>query len=82
MNNTGDLNPPAPATPPAPGRSWPRRHLLALLAGGAVLGIGVASASAALVLMAAKPAASVEKMVPASADAMWWRTSTPPSPRS
>jgi hypothetical protein len=70
MNNAGDLNPPLPSTPPSAAPSWLRRHRLPLVACGTVLGLGVLSVSAALALMSAKPAASVEKMVPANADTM------------
>ena len=70
MNNAGDLTPPLRPAPASPAPSWLRRHRLPLLAGGTVLGLGVASVSAALVLTAAKPATSVEKMVPANADLM------------
>ncbi|HSO92920.1 MAG TPA: DUF3352 domain-containing protein [Candidatus Dormibacteraeota bacterium] len=70
MNDAGDLNPTVPSTPSSPARSWLRRHRLPLVACGAVLGLGALSVSAALVLMAARPAANVEKMVPADADIM------------
>jgi hypothetical protein len=69
MNNAGDLTPPAPLpSAPSPSTpSWLQRHRLPVIASGAALAIGAVSASAALLLLT-KPVATVEKMVPASAD--------------
>jgi hypothetical protein len=82
MNDSGDLTPPAPpvwtggpvppAEPPAgaplgsSGGSWWSRYRRFLIPGGALLALaGVAAAAFLLIL---KPAVTVEKMVPASAN--------------
>lgn len=83
MNDSGDLTPPPappvwtggavpPAEPPASaplgsggGSRWSRYRRF-LIPGGAVLAL--AAASAATLLLVLKPAATVEKMVPASAN--------------
>jgi len=62
MNSAGDLTP----TPmPAAGRSWLARHRILLVPAGGALAIGAVTAAALLLL--AKPANTVEKMVPVSA---------------
>ena len=66
MNNAGDLT---PLAPPRAGASWLRRHRLPLVAAGSALAVGAVTASVALALLA-KPANTVEKMVPASAEVM------------
>ena len=77
MSTEGDLTPTAqpgpgegippvaPVVPPAP-RSWCVRHRRLLVPAAGVLALGAVSAAAVLLL--AKPTASVEKMVPATAD--------------
>ncbi|MEO6796528.1 MAG: DUF3352 domain-containing protein [Candidatus Dormibacter sp.] len=65
MNNAGALTP--PTVPPAP--TWWRQHRVPVVATGLAIGVGALSVSAALVLLA-KPMATVETMVPATADVM------------
>jgi hypothetical protein len=78
MNIEGDLTPtpqsePGPGIPPvapvvapAAHRSWFARHRRLLIPAAGVLALGAVSAAAVLLL--AKPNATVEKMVPATAD--------------
>lgn len=82
MNDSGDLTPPSPpvwtggqvppADPPAsaplsnPGPTWWSRYRGFVIAGGAVLALAVGSAAAFLLVL--KPASTVEKMVPATAN--------------
>jgi len=78
MSTEGDLTaapqpdpghgiPPAvPAAPGAASQSWLLRHRRLLIPAGAVLALGAVSAAAVLIL--AKQASTIEKMVPASAD--------------
>jgi len=74
MSTEGDLTPapPDPAVPPsaivapAAPRSWFLLHRRLLIPAGAVLALGAVSAAAVLLLV--KPAGTVEKMVPATAD--------------
>jgi Protein of unknown function (DUF3352) len=64
MNNAGDLT---RSALPQVGRSWLRRNRLPLVAAASVLAVGAVTASVALALLA-KPANTIDKMVPASAD--------------
>ncbi|HEV2014076.1 MAG TPA: DUF3352 domain-containing protein [Candidatus Dormibacteraeota bacterium] len=77
MNTEGDLTPApepdpvgvppvAPVVAPAAHRSWFARHRRLLIPAAGVLALGAVSAAAVLLL--AKPNATVEKMVPATAD--------------
>lgn len=82
MNDSSDLTPPAPpvwtggpvppaeppasAPPAANGGSWFSRYRRFLIPGGALLALAAASAGALLLVL--KPASTVEKMVPASAN--------------
>ena len=77
MSTEGDLTPTpepdpagvpplAPVVAPAAQRSWFARHRRLLIPAAGVLALGAVSAAAVLIL--AKPNASVEKMVPATAD--------------
>jgi hypothetical protein len=78
MNTDGDLTPTpqpdpgqglppvAPSVPPMAPRSWLARHRRLLIPAGGVVALGALTAAAVLLLT--KPNASVEKMVPATAD--------------
>ena len=83
MNHEGDLTPPQPdPTPgspqpdatsaasaqPAPAPSWFGRHRVMVISGAAALAVGAIAVAAVLLL--AKPNPSIEKMVPATDDAM------------
>ena len=70
MSIAGDLNPPVAPAPAGPAPSWLRRNRLPVAAAGAALGLGAVSAAAALTLLGTKAGASLERMVPASADVM------------
>lgn len=76
MSTEGDLTPasqpdPGPVVPIAPSAApptWFLRHRRLLIPAAAVVAAGAISAAAVLLL--AKPASTIEKMVPASADAI------------
>ena len=78
MNHEGDLTPPQPdPTPgafpppqpaPAPSPSWFARYKLAVLSAAGIVVVGAIAVAAVLVL--AKPNPSIEKMVPATHDAL------------
>lgn len=79
MNHEGDLTPPpqpdltpgaVPPPPPAPAASssWFARYKLAVLAAAGIVVVGAIAVAAVLVL--AKPNPSIEKMVPATHDAL------------
>jgi Protein of unknown function (DUF3352) len=76
MNHEGDLTPPqpepmpgeAPQPPPAPSPSWFSRYRLPVISGAGALAMGAIAVAAILLL--AKPNPTVEKMIPASQDAI------------
>ena len=77
MNHEGDLTPPQPEPipgeappppPPAPPTSWFSRYRLPVISGAGALAMGAIAVAAILLL--AKPNPTVEKMIPATQDAM------------